>query len=93
MFKIGTAFQIIGDCCLPPPLPPQTRSLCRLPGSEISVRKWPHQCQVKPVRAGQVPLIQELEAREDELEREAERGRGGGGGGEESACPSGTRRR
>ena len=39
----------------------------------------PHQCQVKPVRAGQVPLIREAEGREDELER----GGGGGGGGED----------
>ena len=59
---------------------------------QISVMKCPHQCQVKPVRAGQVPLIREAEGREDELERGSERG-GGGGGGEESAGPSGTRGR
>ena len=29
----------------------------------------PHQCQVKPVRAGKVPLIREAEGEEEELER------------------------
>ena len=47
----------------------------------------PHQCQVKPMRAGQEPLIQEAEGGEDKIERRAERG----GGGEESAGASGTR--
>ena len=52
----------------------------------------PHLCQVKPVKAGQVPLIQWAESGEDELERGAERGGGGGGGGgEESVGPRGTR--
>ena len=50
---------------------------------QISVMKCPHQCQVKPVRAGQVPLIQEAEGGEDELER----------GGEESAGSCGRRSR
>ena len=50
--------------------------------------KSPHQCQVKLVRAGQVPLLREAGGREDELESETERG-----GGEESAGPSGRRTR
>ena len=49
---------------------------------QISVMKCPHQCQVKPVMAGQVPLIQETEGGEKVLERGEERGGGGGGGGE-----------
>ena len=56
---------------------------------QISVMKCPHQCQVKPVRAGQVPLTREAEGGEDELER----GGGGGGGEEKGAGPSGTRGR
>ena len=44
--------------------------------------KCPHQCQVKPVRAGQVPLIREAEGGEDELERR-----------EDSTGPSGPRGR
>ena len=60
---------------------------------QISIMTCPHQCQVKPVMAGQVPLIQETEGGEKVLERGEERGGGGGGGGEESAGPSGTRGR
>ena len=55
---------------------------------QISVMKCPHQCQVRPVRAGQVPLKGEAEGGEDELERGAETG-----GGEEGKGPSGTRGR
>ena len=57
---------------------------------QIPVMTFPQQCQVRPVRAGQVLLM-----REAELERGAERGRGGrgGGGGEVGAGPSGTRGR
>ena len=40
---------------------------------QISVMKCPHQCQVKPVRAGQAPLIHEAEGEEDELERRRRR--------------------
>ena len=40
---------------------------------QISVMKCPHQCQVKPVRAGQVPVIREAEVREDKLEEEWQR--------------------
>ena len=43
----------------------------------------PHQCQVKPVRAGQVWLIQVAEGGEDELDKG-----GGGGGEEEEECRS-----
>ena len=36
---------------------------------QISVMKCPHQCQVNPVRAGQVALIQEAEGEEEEEEK------------------------
>ena len=56
---------------------------------QISVMKCPHQCQVKPVKAGQVSLIREAKSGEDELDRGTETE----GRGEESTGPSGTRGR